>query len=135
MDLSNIQLSTTILGAQQRVPIVFLPEFLGSRGAWNSDFDALSSQFQLIFIDTLGFGGSPKPEIAYSLTDHLSAIRQTLLSHNIQKAHFVGHSMGSLLALAYACPFPASVAKVALLSLGVYRSEEEARRMSEVPRS
>ena len=125
----NLQLCTTILGEQKQEAIVFLPGFLGSHVVWNSDFQALSRRYKLIFIDILGFGCSPKPDIDYSLTDHLFAIRHTLLSLNIEKAHFVGHSMGCLLALTYACHFPASVAKVALLSLSVYRSEEEARRI------
>jgi len=85
----------------------FLLGFLGSHAAWNSDFQALSNQYQLIFIDTW----------------------HTLLSLTIQKAHFVGHSMGRLLALAYTCHFPESVEKVALLCLSAYRSEEAARRM------
>ena len=125
----NIQLCTTILGEQKQEAVVFLPGFLGSHTAWNSDFQALSRRYKLIFLDILGFGCSPKPDIEYSLTDHLFAIRHTLLSLNIQKAHFVGHSMGSLLALAYACHFPASVEKVALLCLSVYKNEAEARRI------
>jgi pimeloyl-ACP methyl ester carboxylesterase len=128
MDTQNIRLCTTILGEQQQESIVFLPGFLGSHAAWNSDFQALSSRYRLIFMDTLGFGCSPKPDIEYSLTDHLSAIRNTLLSLNIQNAHFVGHSMGSLLALAYACHFPEAVQKLMLLALSVYSSEEDARR-------
>jgi pimeloyl-ACP methyl ester carboxylesterase len=125
----NIQLCITILGEQKQEAIVFLPGFLGCHAVWNSDLQALSRRYKLIFIDILGFGCSPKPDIEYSLTDHLFAIRQTLFSLNTEKAHFVGHSMGCLLALAYACHFPASVARVALLSLSVYRSEEEARRI------
>jgi pimeloyl-ACP methyl ester carboxylesterase len=129
MNIQNMTLCTTILGKEQQESIVFLPGFLGSHAAWNSDFQALSSRYRLIFINILGFGCSPKPDIEYSLTDHLSAIRTTLLSLNIQNAHFVGHSMGSLLALAYACHFPEAVEKLMLLSLAVYRSEEEARRI------
>jgi pimeloyl-ACP methyl ester carboxylesterase len=94
---------------------------------WNDDFQALRATYKLILLDAFGFGRSPKPDIEYTVTDHLAAIHQTLQSLNVQTAHVVGHSMGSILALAYAHTYPKSVGKLALLALPCYRSEAEAR--------
>lgn len=115
------------LGAGNAETIVFLPGFTGSHDVWNSDFQALSAQYRLIFIDTLGFGLSPKPEIAYSLDQHLAAISATLQSLGVGRSHIVGHSMGCLLALAFAQRFPERTAKLVLLALPYFQSEAEAR--------
>jgi 3-oxoadipate enol-lactonase len=127
--MQDLLLCTHIEGRDEQEPIVFLPGFIGSHTAWNSDFCALSKSYRLVFLDTLGFGCSPKPDIEYSLADHLAAIRATLHSLGVQKAHFVGHSMGSLLALAYACQFPDAVETATLLALALYSSEQEARQI------
>jgi threonine dehydrogenase-like Zn-dependent dehydrogenase len=56
---------------------------------WNDDFRALRATYKLILLDALGFGRSPKPDIEYTVTDHLAAIHQTLQSLNVQTAHAV----------------------------------------------
>src|SRR5215208_2424016 len=65
-DAPSVTLYTQTRGAAHAETIVFLPGFAGSHTVWNSDFHALSAQYRLIFIDTLGFGRSPKPAIEYS---------------------------------------------------------------------
>jgi pimeloyl-ACP methyl ester carboxylesterase len=125
----TIRLSAHILGAGQPESIVFLPGFTGSHATWNADFLALRQRYQLVLLDTLGFGHSPKPDVDYTIADHVDAIHATLQELQIQRAHVVGHSMGCLLALAYATRFPAMVTKLALLALPCYRDEHEARAM------
>jgi pimeloyl-ACP methyl ester carboxylesterase len=125
--MSNERLSTKILGAGQAQAITFLPGFTGSHRMWNRDFHALSTRYTLIFLDLLGFGDSPKPDIDYTIDDHLDAINTTLESLDIQTTHVVGHSIGCSLALASAHRFPDRVMKMVLLALPYYRSEQEAR--------
>jgi len=127
--MSNERLSTKILGAGQAEAITFLPGFTGSHRMWNPDFHALSTGYTLILLDLLGFGDSPKPDIDYTLDDHLDAISSTLESLDIRTTHIVGHSMGCSLALAYARRFPDQVMKMVLLALPYYRSEQEARAL------
>src|SRR5262245_55355231 len=124
--MSNQRLNAQILGDGQAEAITFLPGFTGSHRMWNRDFQALSARYTLIFLDLLGFGDSPKPDIDYTLDDHLDAISATLQSLGIRTTHVVGHSMGCLLALAYAQRFPDQVMKMVLLALPYYHSEQEA---------
>jgi len=127
--MSNQRLNAEILGAGQAEAITFLPGFTGSHRMWNRDFQALNTQCRLIFLDLLGFGDSPKPDINYTIDDHLDAISTTLESLDIRTTHIVAHSMGCVLALAYAQRFPDRVAKIVLLALPCYRSEPEARTL------
>ncbi len=121
------KLYAKILGESDSEMILFLPGFTGSHQVWNKNFQSLSKTFRLVMIDLLGFGSSPKPEISYTLEDHVNAIKNTLDSLGITTVHLVGHSMGSLLALAYANHFHESVAKLVLISLPLFESESEAR--------
>lgn len=107
--------------------ILFIPGLTGSHEAWDEYFKSLQQSFRLVMIDTLGFGHSPKPDIAYTLDDHINAINDTLQALGVSRVHIVGHSMGAILAVAYAFCFPARVEKLALLALPWFHSEQEAR--------
>ena len=122
-----LTLCTQILGMEHAETIVFLPGFTGSHEMWNADFRALSTRYRLILLDILGFGHSPKPDMAYTVADHVDAIQHTLQSLNAQTAHMVGHSMGCILALAYTRAYPERIGKLVLLALPCYRDEHEAR--------
>jgi len=89
--------SHQIEGPPDRPVIVFLHGLGGSRNSWNADFHRLNDRFRLIFLDVLGFGCSPKPEIAYSVDDHVDAIRSTLDQSGVRSITLVGHSMGCVL--------------------------------------
>jgi pimeloyl-ACP methyl ester carboxylesterase len=125
--MSSLTLYTNIIRPDHTETIVFLPGFTGSHDMWNGDFRSLSERYTLVFIDMLGFGNSPKPNIDYSLDDHLEAIENTLQSLHRKAIHMVGYSMGSLLALAYAQRYPENIATLVLLALPYYRNEQEAR--------
>lgn len=116
------------LGETQAPSVLFIPGMVGSSTSWTGPFRALARHRRLLLVDLLGFGYSPKPEDAeYSLNDHLQALRDTLSARGVSQVDVVGHSMGALLALAYAARFPQEVRRAALLGMPWYRSETEAR--------
>ena len=121
------QLAHTVEGIQRQGTIVFVSGFVGSRRSWDRDFYKLGKHFKIIALDTLGFGESPKPDISYTVEDHVKAIHETLAAQEVTTAHFVGHSMGCLLSLAYAAYYPAQVDSLALLALPYFESESQAR--------
>lgn len=122
-----MRLHSEQLGAAHHEAVVFLAGFTGSHRMWGPPFRALRRHYRLILMDTLGFGQSPKPQIDYTLDDHLSAIHTTVQTVTERTVHLVGYSMGTLLALAYAHSYPERVASICLISLTCYRNEQEAR--------
>lgn len=127
--MSNSQiLHVESLGCPGAPGIVFLHGLAGSTASWGEPFLALAVDHDLLLVDLLGFGRSPKPAIAYSVEDHLLALRRTLQQQDMPRPHLVGHSMGALLALAYAARYPNEVGRVVLLALPWFANEEEARR-------
>jgi pimeloyl-ACP methyl ester carboxylesterase len=122
-----MQLACTVEGAEGLPAVLFIAGFVGTRHSWDANFHSLARHFKLVMIDTLGFGESPKPDIDYSMEDHVRAIRDTLIAHGIAHTHIVGHSMGCLLALAYASHHPEQVQRLSLLALPYFENEAEAR--------
>lgn len=129
MPLLPVTLHTESLGpADASQAVVFLHGLAGSTASWLAPFRALAPVRRVVLVDLLGFGQSPKPAIAYTLDDHLMALHATLTGLGIARAHLVGHSMGALLALAYAARFPHAVQGLVLLALPWYTHPDEARQ-------
>ena len=129
MPHQNLTLHTESMGpANASQAVVFLHGLAGSTASWLSPFRALATVRRVVLVDLLGFGQSPKPAIAYTLDDHLLALHGTLTGMGITHVHLVGHSMGALLAMAYAARFPQAVGGLVLLALPWYANPCEARR-------
>lgn len=109
-------------------PVVFLAGLPATTRYWQGAFDPLAATNRLIFVDALGFGRSPLPDVEYTLEDHLGALRRTLVGQGAtHRVTFVAHSFGTLLAAYYAARHPAEVERLFLLGTPVFADEEEAR--------
>lgn len=98
-------------------PLVMLHGIESSSSYWKPFLRPLSEQHRLVTIDLLGFGKSPKPlNIAYSLDDHVLHLAETLNALNIKKMDIIAHSLGSLVAVAYAAKYPERVSSLTLLA-------------------
>jgi pimeloyl-ACP methyl ester carboxylesterase len=109
-------------------PVVFLAGLPATTHFWRGAFDPLAKTHRLIFVDALGFGRSPLPDVEYTLEDHLAALRRTLVAQGAtSRVTFVAHSFGTLLAAYYAARYPDEVEHLFLLGTPVFDSEQEAR--------
>jgi pimeloyl-ACP methyl ester carboxylesterase len=109
-------------------PVVFLAGLPATTHFWQGSFDSLGQTHRLIFVDTLGFGRSPLPDVKYIHEDHLGALRRTLVAEGAtRRVTFVAHSFGTLLAAYYAARYPDEVERLLLLGTPVFADEEEAR--------
>ena len=112
-------------------PAVLLVHGLGASGRyWRLVAERLSGDLRIIAPDLLGFGRSPWPDIDYRVEDHLDALDGLLSRPELEDRLpvLVGHSLGAILALAWAARQPDRFAGLALIGLPCYRSPEEARR-------
>lgn len=86
--------------AGQGTPLVLIHGFGASIGHWKKNIPAfVEAGYQVFAIDLLGFGGSAKPTLDYSLElweDLLKDFHQEFVR---QPAIFIGNSIGALLAL------------------------------------
>jgi len=123
------QLYTEVTGEGERT-IVFLPGLLGSTSYWKAaKLDTLGTGTRLIYLDELGFGRSPWPDIDYTLDAHLDAIRRTLVAQGAtHHVTIVAHSFGTILAAYYAERYPDEVEALYLFGTPVYSDDAEAKR-------
>ena len=109
-------------------PVVFLAGLPATTHFWQGAFDPLASTHRLIFVDALGFGRSPLPDVEYTLEAHLGALRRTLVAEGAtRRVTFVAHSFGTLLAAYYAARYPEEVEHLYLLGTPVFNNEKQAR--------
>lgn len=82
------------------IPLVLIHGFGASIGHWKKNIPVwVEAGYQVFALDLLGFGGSAKPAIAYSL-ELWQELLQDFHQELIQKpAIFIGNSIGALLAL------------------------------------
>jgi pimeloyl-ACP methyl ester carboxylesterase len=74
--------------------IVFVHCWAGNLGFWREQASALADKARLIFIDLPGHGQSDKPQTAYTMDFFADAVLAVLNAEKVEKAIFIGHSMG-----------------------------------------
>lgn len=110
-------------------PVVLLHGLLGSGRYWESALPYIQVDHRVIIPDLLGFGRSPKPDVAYTVEDHLAALHATIEGLVQDEPVFlIGHSMGGLLAIEYVLAHPGRVRGVVLICPPLFDSAKDARR-------
>ena len=64
-------------------------------GFWREQVETLAAHARLILIDLPGHGRSDKPQTAYTLDFFAKAVLTILQKEQVEKATFIGHSMGA----------------------------------------
>ncbi len=83
-------------------PILFLHGVPTSSYVWRNVIPYLSSLGHCIAVDLIGFGKSGKPDIEYSLADHIRYIEAFIKTLNLTRITLVMHGWGSIIGLNYA---------------------------------
>lgn len=85
--------------------IVLIHGNIGDRRHWEKQFEALAADYRVIRYDVRGYGRSslPREDESYSNVEDLAALLDQL---NIPRAHLVGWSMGSGIAVDFALAHP-----------------------------
>src|SRR3989440_11095289 len=101
------------------VPAVVLVHGLAlSSATWRSVMPALAERFTVVAPDLLGRGKSGKPRGDYSLGAYASGIRDLLVALDVERATFVGHSLGGGVAMQLGYQFPERCERLVLVASG-----------------
>jgi cis-3-alkyl-4-acyloxetan-2-one decarboxylase len=114
----------------QGTPVILL-HGLGKTGrVWQHVLRYLGPMpVRVVAFDLLGFGASPKPDVAYSIDDHAQAVIASVEKLRLKEpAIFVGHSMGSLIAVRVARLRPDLVRHLILYEMPLYDGLPQKRR-------
>lgn len=122
-------LHATISGSG--APLILLHGYLSDSTYWKQLIPLVVPYYQVIALDLLGFGQSPKPRNSrYTLDDHARAVAQTIIQikpHD--RVIIVGHSMGSLIACRVAQLYPRMVVRLILSNMPLYTRPEQAHML------
>ncbi|MEK4699689.1 alpha/beta hydrolase [Solibacillus sp. FSL R7-0668] len=80
--------------------VVLIHGFLGGISIFEKMFEPLTKQFDVIAIDLPGHGKSEAPEGDYTMYRYAEDIIDVLTHEQVEKAYWVGHSMGGYITLA-----------------------------------
>ncbi|WP_121666876.1 alpha/beta fold hydrolase [Mesonia aquimarina] len=109
-------------------PVVLLHGFLENSTMWNELVEEFSDKYQLITIDLFGHGKTEKVGYIHSMEQMAEAVNLVLQELTIEKAAFLGHSMGGYVALAFAENFPEKIEKLLLLNSTAEADNEERKK-------
>ena len=111
-------------------PAIFLTHGVGgAEDAWRFIAPKLKDRFTIVTYDLRGHGKSPVDNKDFNLDDLVLDLERVREKTNIQKAHCMGHSLGGMIAPAYAKKFPERVLSVGLLSTVAGRSDEDKQKV------
>lgn len=109
-------------GGDSNAPVVLLHAIGLARITWDWVLPRLAERRRAWAFDLLGFGESDKPADGdYRVTAQADRIVAALDSLGVEKAVWVGNSMGAAISLAAAVRHPERVAALALISPAAYR--------------
>lgn len=109
------------------MPIVLIHGLASNAGFWRYNLDELRQRgFRVIALDLPGYGKSGKAySTPYSMQFFAETVRALLQHLGIEKAVWVGHSMGGQIALTAALLFPHAIEKMVLLSPAGFEAFKE----------
>ncbi|MFV0142806.1 alpha/beta fold hydrolase [Empedobacter falsenii] len=105
-------------------PLVFLHGFLESHLIWNNLRKNLEKEVQIITIDLPGHGNSENSQEVNTMEEMAEKVIIVLDELNLEKATFIGHSMGGYVACALAELFPERVENIVLINSSTLPDDE-----------
>ena len=124
--IETMPLNYEVVGTGNK-KLVFIHGLTGSKNYWKREIDTVGKTHQLLLVDLLGFGDSPKPNDDYSLKTQLNALEKILTKENFNdgKTVIVGHSMGAIISLALLAEHNNWFEGAIITGLPVYKDRNE----------
>lgn len=91
-------------------PMVFIHGIPTSSYLWRNVIPALTDSVRTIALDLVGFGQSDKPDIAYTIFEHIDYFERFITELNLKNIVLVLHGWGSVVGFEYFCRHPENVA-------------------------
>jgi 3-oxoadipate enol-lactonase len=118
IDADNCKINVAIDGAESAPPLVMSNSLGTNLHMWDEQARAFAKRYRVIRYDQRGHGKSGAPKGPYTV-DRLGRDALAILDHlGIEKAHFLGLSMGGTTGMWLACNAPERFRKIVLANTG-----------------
>ncbi len=129
LGLSPNQISFLVQGDEASPETVLFLHGVGSRKeTWNSVVRALGPigrSRRLVSMDSRGHGQTPLNGVDQRPWLHAVDLKNWMDAQGLQTAHFVGHSLGGRVALAFAALFPERVKSLVVVDIAPFKSRRD----------
>jgi pimeloyl-ACP methyl ester carboxylesterase len=117
VDVGGVAIHCLIAGPAAAPRVVFIHGLGGSYETWSLNLPAFAERFRICALDLVGAGSSDKPAMDYSVPSLASFLARFLdaLDGEWQRVNLVGHSLGGVIALAFASRYPDRVERLVLV--------------------
>ena len=122
-NFNNSSIHYTIIG--KGPTLVLLHGFLLSPTIWTEIIPKLAKKNQVIIIDLPGHGKSECIAEIQTMELMAEVVNSILKENNIEKANFIGHSMGGYISLAFIEKYPSKIETLVLLNSSSEADSEE----------
>ncbi len=110
-----------VVSGRDDAPVVVLSNSLGATHAmWDANLAPLEERFRVVRYDTRGHGGSPVPDGPYTIDDLADDVVGLLDLLGVDRAHFIGLSLGGMTGMRLAARNPERVDRLVVLCTGAH---------------
>ena len=113
-------------------PLFLIHGIGGSREIWKYVIPELTGHFTVVSYDLRGHGESPSVDGDFTLEHLVDDLERVRLRTGYEAAHFAGHSLGGMIAPAYALKHASRVSSLGLLSTAAGRSAQDRKNLWKV---
>ncbi|MEW1963687.1 alpha/beta hydrolase [Microbacterium sp. NPDC077644] len=116
LDIDGVRTRVATAGPEDGQPVILLH---GTGGHWETfapTIPALSDQYRCIAVDMIGNGFTDKPDYDYEIQVYVRHILGVMKELHVERAHFIGMSLGAWVSAKIAQQHPELVDKVILMS-------------------
>lgn len=108
VDLSTgINMKFVEMGQAKGAPLIFLHGMTDNSRSWSLAVPYFTHKYHVYMLDQRGHGDSGKPDLRmYSMAMYAADLAAFMEAMGIEKAHIVGHSLGSMIAQTFALNYP-----------------------------
>lgn len=110
-------------------PLILVHGIGAARDTWRFLMPDLVPHFTVISYDLRGHGASPIPDGDFGLPELVADMEHLRQQVGFAQVHLAGHSLGGMIAPAYARAYPGRVLSLGLLSTAAFRGEEDRRKL------
>lgn len=111
---NGIEIRYELEGNASGTPVLLSHALGASLHMWDSQLEALGARWRVLRYDTRGHGSTSVPPGPYTLEQLADDAAALLDSLRIEKAHFVGLSMGGMIAQTFALRYPHRLERLVL---------------------
>ena len=111
---NGVTLAYVELGNPEGEPLLLLHGYTDSSRTWSLVAPYLG-KYRLLMPDQRGHGASDAPECCYSANQYAFDAKLFMDAMGVKRAHVIGHSLGSMVAIALAAEHPDRVRSIGLI--------------------